>query len=321
MKQYLEIIDEILTHGTWKNPSREGLPRSISRFGITKRFNLQEGFPLVTTRKIPVKAMIHELIWFLRGDTNIHYLANNNVHVWDEDFYKHYLNNPELEGIEPKTLAEWKEAVKDPKFASIYGSGGPLYGQQWRNWNGNLNYPHSKGRGIDQIANLIKRIIETPDDRYKLVTAWNPTDIPHAALPSCHVMFMMNVRTINNIKYLDCSVYQRSCDVPLGVPFNIASYALLTHIIAAMTGCHVGDLIWNGQDCHLYENQIELAKEQLKREPKKLPTLGLNHNKLYNNSNITIFDELVINDIFIHDYKHHPIINYPLSTGLIKTEE
>lgn len=207
---------------------------TLSVFGHQLRFDLSEGFPLVTTKKLHIRSILHELLWFLSGDSNVRYLKENGVSIWND-------------------------------WADDDGELGPVYGVQWRNW------PAPNGETIDQITDVVNRIRTDPDSRRLLVSAWNVADIPDMALPPCHCMFQFYVADGK----LSCQLYQRSCDIFLGVPFNIASYALLTHMIAQQTNLNVGEFIWTGGDCHLYLNHLEQARIQLNRKPLPLPTLAL----------------------------------------------
>ncbi len=258
MKQYQELLQRILDTGVRKE-DRTGTG-TLSVFAHQMRFNLQEGFPLLTTKKLHTKSIIHELLWFLKGDTNTAYLHDNKVTIWDE-------------------------------WADENGDLGPIYGKQWRAWEA------KDGRVIDQIGELIEQIKKTPDSRRLLVSAWNVGDLDKMALPPCHIIFQFYVA--NN--RLSCQLYQRSADVFLGVPFNIASYALLTHMIAQVCGLGVGEFIHTTGDTHLYLNHIEQAKLQLTRTPYKLPTLKLNES-------ITDINDFKYEDIAIENYESHPHI-------------
>ena len=233
MKQYLDLMQHVLDTGAQKH-DRTGTG-TISVFGYQMRFNLQEGFPMVTTKKLHLKSIIHELIWFLSGDTNIKYLKDNNVKIWDE-------------------------------WADENGNLGPVYGSQWRSW------PTPDGRHIDQISKIIETIKTNPDSRRIIVSAWNVADIDQMALPPCHAFFQFYVADGK----LSCQLYQRSADIFLGVPFNIASYALLTMMVAQVCGLQYGDFIHTLGDAHLYNNHIEQAKLQLSRETKPLPVMEIN---------------------------------------------
>lgn len=258
MKQYQELLQRILDTGVRKE-DRTGTG-TLSVFAHQMRFNLQDGFPLLTTKKLHTRSIIHELLWFLKGDTNIAYLHDNKVSIWDE-------------------------------WADENGDLGPIYGKQWRAWEA------KDGRVIDQIGELIEQIKKTPDSRRLLVSAWNVGDLDKMALPPCHIIFQFYVA--NN--RLSCQLYQRSADVFLGVPFNIASYALLTHMIAQVCGLGVGEFIHTTGDTHLYLNHIEQAKLQLTRTPYKLPTLKLNES-------IKCINDFKYEDIRIENYESHPHI-------------
>ena len=233
MKQYLDLMRYVLEHGHRKS-DRTGTG-TLSVFGWQMRFNLDEGFPLLTTKKLHTRSIIHELLWFLQGDTNIRYLKDNGVSIWDD-------------------------------WADGNGDLGPVYGKQWRRWE------TADGRTVDQIARLIDGLKHNPDSRRHLVSAWNPGEVDGMALPPCHALFQFYVAGDR----LSCQLYQRSADIFLGVPFNIASYALLTMMVAQVCGLRPGDFVWTGGDCHLYVNHLEQAALQLAREPRTLPTLKLN---------------------------------------------
>ena len=233
MKQYLDLMRHVLEHGDEKS-DRTGTG-TLSVFGWQMRFDLGEGFPLLTTKKLHTRSIIHELLWFLQGDTNIRYLKENGVSIWDE----------------------WADAD---------GELGPVYGKQWRRWQA------ADGRRIDQIAQLVEGLKHNPDSRRHIISAWNPGEIEGMALPPCHALFQFYVARGR----LSCQLYQRSADIFLGVPFNIASYALLTMMVAQVCGLRPGDFVWTGGDCHLYSNHLEQAREQLAREPRALPSMQLN---------------------------------------------
>ncbi|TCW33662.1 thymidylate synthase [Gulbenkiania mobilis] len=233
MKQYLDLMRHVLEHGTDKADRTGTGTRSV--FGHQMRFNLEEGFPLVTTKKVHLKSIIHELLWFLAGDTNIRYLKENGVSIWDE-------------------------------WADENGDLGPVYGYQWRSW------PAPDGRHIDQIANVVKMIRTNPDSRRLIVSAWNPALVDEMALPPCHTLFQFYVAQGR----LSCQLYQRSADIFLGVPFNIASYALLTMMVAQVCGLKPGDFVHTLGDAHLYSNHMEQARLQLTRTPRPLPVMRIN---------------------------------------------
>lgn len=276
MQQYLDLLEKILNEGNQKG-DRTG-SGTLSVFGHQMRFNLQDGFPLVTTKKVHLKSIIHELLWFLNGDTNIAYLNENGVSIWDE-------------------------------WADERGELGPIYGYQWRSW------PAPGGGHIDQIATVIKQLQETPNSRRMIVSAWNVADLPDEsvgpqqnvangkmALAACHTLFQFYVADGK----LSCQLYQRSCDTFLGLPFNIASYALLTHMVAQQANLQVGDYVWTGGDVHLYLNHLEQAKLQLSRNPYPLPKLVI---KRKPNS---LFDYRY-EDFEVADYRSHAHIKAPIS--------
>lgn len=263
MKTYLDLLRHILTQGVSKSDRTGTGTKSV--FGYQMRFDLSQGFPLVTTKKVHTRSIIHELLWFLRGDTNIAYLKENGVSIWDE-------------------------------WADEQGNLGPVYGRQWRAW------PTPDGRTIDQLSQVIDEIKQNPDSRRLMVSAWNVAELDKMALMPCHALFQFYVAEGR----LSCQLYQRSADVFLGVPFNIASYALLTHMIAAQSDLLPGDFIWTGGDCHLYMNHLEQAQLQLSREPKPLPQLQL----LRKPSSIF---EYSYEDIAIVGYQSHEGIKAPIA--------
>ena len=258
MKQYLDLMRHVRDHGVDKSDRTGTGTRSV--FGHQMRFDLNAGFPLVTTKKCHLKSIIHELLWFLQGDTNIKYLQDNGVRIWDE-------------------------------WADENGDLGPVYGYQWRNW------PAPNGESIDQISKLIEMIKSNPDSRRLIVSAWNPALVDDMALPPCHALFQFYVADGK----LSCQLYQRSADIFLGVPFNIASYALLTMMVAQVCGLQLGDFIWSGGDCHLYSNHMQQVDEQLSREPLPLPTMRINPQVK------SIFD-FTFADFELCDYQAHPHI-------------
>ena len=263
MQQYLELLRHVREHGVEKT-DRTGTG-TLSTFGWQMRFDLAKGFPVVTTKKLHLRSIIHELLWFLAGDSNIGYLKDNGVRIWDE-------------------------------WADENGELGPIYGVQWRSW------PAPNGEPIDQIRAVVEQIRQTPDSRRHIVTAWNPADIEHMGLPPCHVLFQFYVANGR----LSCQLYQRSADIFLGVPFNIASYALLTHMVAQVTGLEPGEFIHTLGDAHLYSNHLEQADTQLTREPLPLPTLRLN--PAVNDLFAFTFD-----DITLEGYQAHPHIAAPVA--------
>lgn len=358
MNQYLEILQEIIDKGTLKSPARDNMPSTISRFSIQKRFDLMDGFPLVTTKKLYYKGMIHELLWFLRGDTNIYYLHKNGVKkFWHEDGYKYYVRETSKNDTHVRSFDEWCEALDDKEYAKTFGEMGLIYSHHWRNFtdmeSSHIDETGKLVGGVDQISNVLAAIKKNPESRYHIVTAWNPSEIiaRKCALPPCHMLFMMNCRKMtteerfdwwsrktgilrhyfdeytkthseeshegyldsNNIpKYwIDLDLTQRSCDSPLGVPINIASYALLLEIFAKLLGMAAGEFIWCGKDVHIYTNQIELVKEQISRKPFPLPKLEII-------GDWQSIDDIKYEDFVIEGYEHHQAIDYPLSTGLIK---
>jgi thymidylate synthase len=263
MKQYLDMMRLVRDSGTFKS-DRTGTG-TYSLFGHQMRFNLADGFPLVTTKKCHLKSIIHELLWFLQGDTNIQYLKDNGVRIWDE----------------------WADAD---------GNLGPVYGYQWRSW------PAPDGGSIDQISNLIRMIKSNPDSRRLIVSAWNPALVEQMALPPCHALFQFYVADGK----LSCQLYQRSADIFLGVPFNIASYALLTLMVAQVCGLQPGEFIWTGGDCHLYANHLQQADLQLSREPLPLPVMQLN-------PAVTDLLAFRFEDFELLGYQAHPHIPAPVA--------
>ena len=302
MKQYLELLVFILKNGVQKG-DRTGTG-TLSVFGYQMRFNLEEGFPLMTTKKTFMKGITHELIWFLKGETNIKYLVDNDVKIWNEWPYQAYLKANQLESQFPKYSKEWTEKLdwfvaqikSDAEFAKKWGELGPVYGYQWRNFN---------GQGVDQIKKVQDTLRKDPNSRRILVVAYNPAqadEMAKSGLPPCHALFQFYVA---NGK-LSCQLYQRSCDVFLGVPFNIASYALLTMMMAQATGLKPGEFIWTGGDTHIYLNHLEQVKEQLSRTPKKLPVMKINPEVK------DIFD-FKYEDFTLEGYDPWPMIKAPIS--------
>lgn len=304
MKQYHDLLKHILEHGVDKGDRTGTGTRSV--FGYQMRFDLSEGFPMMTTKKLPFTMIANELLWFLSGSTNIKDLLKDNVHIWDEWPFKSYLLQNNLP-VPTVNSDEWKAQMKefteriqgDEAFAKQYGELGPVYGYQWRHW------PTPTGEHIDQITEVVEQIKKSPDSRRMIVSAWNVADIPSmtkSGLPPCHCLFQFYVA---NGK-LSCLLYQRSCDTFLGVPFNIASYALLTHMIAQVTGLEVGEFIWTGGDVHLYSNHFDQVKEQLSRTPKELPTLWLN-------PEVKDIFSFTIEDMRLEGYEPDPTIKAPIA--------
>lgn len=259
MKQYLELCKTILEKGT-KKEDRTGTG-TISYFGYQMRFDLEEGFPLLTTKKVHLKSIIHELLWFISGSTNIKYLVDNNVKIWNEWPYEIYKKS---DSYQNETLDEFVEKIKESdEFASKWGELGPVYGKQWRDFN---------GEGIDQLENLINQIKTNPYSRRHIICAWNPCEVDKMALPPCHSFIQFYV----NDGKLSCQLYQRSGDVFLGIPFNIASYALFTMMIAQVTSLKPGVFVHTIGDAHIYLNHIDQVNLQLSREPRELPTMKIN---------------------------------------------
>ena len=254
MKQYLDLIRKVLNEGT-KKADRTGTG-TISYFGYQMRFDLKDGFPLVTTKKVHLKSIIHELLWFVRGDTNIKYLVDNGVSIWNDWPYKKYSESPEFKG---ESMDEFIEKIKnDDEFAKKWGDLGPVYGKQWRNFE-----------GVDQLKNIIDEIKRNPDSRRLIVSSWNPKEVPNMALPPCHSLYQFYVIDGK----LSLQLYQRSGDIFLGIPFNIASYALLLMMVAKVTGLEPGTFVHTIGDAHIYLNHIEQVNLQLSRQPFPLPKM------------------------------------------------
>lgn len=308
-QQYLDLLNKLLSSPT--KPDRTGTGTHVI-FSHQMRFNLQEGFPLLTTKKVHFKSIVVELLWFLKGDTNIKYLLENGCTIWTEWRYKEYLasvkHDAEITPVTPITQKEFEaRIIADPIFADIYGDIGKGYGHQWRNFGEVEGFSYYNDyrqlrqydgvKGFDQISWVINEIKTNPNSRRLIVSGWNPHEVNKVDLPPCHTLFQFFVQ---NGK-LSCQLYQRSADTFLGVPFNIASYALLTHLIANECGLGVGEFIWSGGDVHLYSNHVEQAKEQISRTTYDFPQLKLDL------KDKSIFD-LNPEDIDVVNYKHHPAI-------------
>jgi thymidylate synthase len=304
MRQYLELLEDIKKNGVRK-PNRTGTDQ-IGVFGRQMRLDLSEGFPAMTTKKLFMRGIIHELIWFLKGSTNIKYLVDNDVHIWDEWPYRHYLM--EQGGAVPASDSkEWQDGIReftdkikaDDAFAEKWGELGPVYGYQWRQW------PTPGGKHIDQIARAIELIKNSPESRRIIVSAWNTADIDEmskAGIPPCHLLFQFYV---SNNK-LSCQMYQRSADTFLGVPFNIASYSLLTLMMAQVTGLKPGDFVHTFGDTHLYVNHLDQVDEQLKRQPRPLPRMKIN-------PKVKSIDDFKFEDFELVGYDPHPAIKAPIA--------
>jgi len=304
-KQYQDLLQTILDYGVEKKDRTKTGTKSI--FGYTIRHNMQDGFPVLTTKKMAWKTMVTELLWFLRGDTNIKFLVDNGCHIWDGDAYKNY--SDQVQAWEPHLDEKmFVDRIKtDDEFAKKWGELGPVYGKQWRSWSaGVLEDKHGLGN-IDQIQNLIRDLKTNPDSRRLMVNAWNVGELDQMTLPPCHYGFQCYVR---EGKYLSLMWNQRSVDTFLGLPFNIASYGLLLTILAKEVNMVPDQLIGNLGDTHLYLNHIEQAKEQIGREPFELPTL--NQFPTYEGSRPSI-ESYVVSDFTLKDYQSHPSIKAPLS--------
>ncbi|MEV7973040.1 thymidylate synthase [Cellulomonas sp. NPDC089187] len=259
---YEDLLRLVMETGSAKSDRTGTGTRSV--FGHQMRFDLAQGFPLVTTKRVHMRSIVQELLWFLRGDSNVRWLQERNVTIWDE-------------------------------WADENGELGPVYGVQWRSW------PAPDGRHIDQLSELLTNLRQDPDSRRHIVSAWNVAEIPNMALAPCHALFQFYVADGK----LSCQLYQRSADLFLGVPFNLASYALLTHMVAQQVGLAVGDFIWTGGDCHIYDNHVDQVREQLSREPYPFPTLKLRQAD-------SLFD-YTLEDVEVVDYQHHPTIKAPIA--------
>jgi thymidylate synthase len=295
MQQYHSLLEHILEHGTDKNDRTGVGTRSV--FGYQMRFDLNEGFPLITTKKVHLKSVIHELLWFVKGDTNLRYLVQNGVNIWNDWPYQNWLNQTGQADAYPKYSPEWKAYMKefvervkeDEAFAAKWGELGPVYGKQWRDFN-----------GTDQLKWVIDEIKRNPNSRRLIISAWNASEIEEmakAGLPPCHTMFQFYVLDGK----LSCQLYQRSADVFLGVPFNIASYALLTMMVAQVCGLGLGDFVHTFGDAHLYSNHFDQAREQLSRDHRSLPRLSIN-------PNVTNIEGFTFEDFELKGYDPHPHI-------------
>ena len=298
MKQYLDLLTRIKTEGAVKMDRTGTGTKSV--FGHQMRFDLSQGFPLLTTKKVFLKGIIHELLWFLNGDTNIKYLVDNGVHIWDNDAYRYYNELCVKEGVLPVSMEELlraaQEGIDSPIEGYKFGDLNHVYGYQWRSW------PRPNGEAIDQIQQTIDLIKNNPDSRRIIVSAWNVADVEKMALPPCHTLFQFYVA---NGK-LSCMLYQRSADTFLGVPFNIASYALLTMMMAQVCGLEAGEFVHTLGDTHLYLNHFDQVEEQLSRTPRALPTMRLNPEVK------SIFD-FKYEDFTLEGYDPYPTIKAPMS--------
>lgn len=282
MKQYIDLCNYILNNGV-KKDDRTGTG-TISVFGYQMRFNLGEGFPLLTTKKVHLKSIIHELLWFISGSTNIKYLVDNDVRIWNDWPYDLYKKSPDFQG---ETIEEFAAKIKESdEFAKKYGNLGPVYGKQWRDFN-----------GVDQLSNLIEQIKTNPNSRRLIISAWNPAEVDKMALPPCHSFMQFYVAEGK----LSCQLYQRSADVFLGVPFNIASYALFTMMIAQVCGLEPGDFVHTLGDAHIYLNHLNQVNKQIKRSLRPLPKMVINPN---------------VKSIFDFKYEDFTLLNYNPHSGI-----
>ncbi|HAG05413.1 MAG TPA: thymidylate synthase [Cryomorphaceae bacterium] len=286
MKAYHDLIHRVLAEGVHKE-DRTGTG-TLSVFGHQMRFDLQAGFPMMTTKKLHLKSILHELIWFIRGETNIRYLCQNGVRIWDDWPYAKYKASGDFQGEDIRAFAA--RIAEDAAFAEKWGELGPVYGHQWRSWPG----PNG---AVDQLKQVLEDLRQNPDSRRHIVSAWNPGYIDQMALPPCHAFFQFYVAEGK----LSCQLYQRSADIFLGVPFNIASYALLVHFMAHDLGLEVGDFVHTLGDAHIYSNHIDQVKLQISREPRTLPTLWLNPDVR------SLFD-FTYDDVRLEGYDPHPHI-------------
>ncbi|MDP2677079.1 MAG: thymidylate synthase [bacterium] len=292
MQVYLDLLRDIRDNG-FEKEDRTGVGTK-SVFGRQIRFNLQEGFPLLTTKKMPFRLVVEELLWLLRGETNIRSLVEQNVHIWDDWPFAVYKKSDTYRG---ESIQEFAEKIKtDTAFAATWGDLGPVYGKQWRAW------PDPYGKPIDQLSGLIEHIKKNPDSRRLIVSAWNVAYIDKMSLPPCHCFFQFYVAG----GALSCHMYQRSADVFLGVPFNIASYALLTMMVAHVTGLTPHEFVHTFGDVHIYRNHIDQVNLQMKRQPKKLPNIVLN-------AGVGSIFDFTYDDITLANYDPHPIIQAPIA--------
>ena len=297
MKQYLDLLRRIKTEGVVRGDRTGTGTKGV--FGHQMRFDLAEGFPLLTTKKVFLKGVIHELLWFLAGDTNIKYLVDNGVHIWDNDAFRYYNELCVRHGVLPVDrdtfLRAAQEGVESPVEGYKFGDLNHVYGYQWRSW------PKPDGTVVDQIAQAVGLIRSNPESRRILVSAWNVAEVEDMALPPCHVLFQFYVAGGR----LSCQLYQRSADTFLGVPFNIASYSLLTLMMAQQTGLEPGEFVWTGGDCHVYDNHIDQVLEQLSRTPYSYPQIRIRKAD-------SLFD-YDYSDFEIVNYQHHPTIKAPVA--------
>ena len=298
MKQYLDLLTRIKTEGAVKTDRTGTGTKSV--FGHQMRFDLSQGFPLLTTKKVFLKGIIHELLWFLNGDTNIKYLVDNGVHIWDNDAYRYYNELCVKEGVLPVTMEEFlraaQEGIDSPIEGYKFGDLNHVYGYQWRSW------PRPNGEAIDQIQQAVDLIKNNPDSRRIIVSAWNVADVEKMALPPCHTLFQFYVADGK----LSCMLYQRSADTFLGVPFNIASYALLTMMMAQVCGLEAGEFVHTLGDTHLYLNHLEQVDEQLSRTPRALP-------KMHINPDVKSIFDFKYEDFTLEGYDPYPTIKAPMS--------
>ena len=371
MNQYLNLGESILIRGTYKAPARENMPGTLSLFGAQFRCDLADGFPILTTKKLSFKNIVTELLWFMKGDTNIKFLVDNGCNIWNEDAYNYYKKQYYKQEVGTTwnifDFEEFVSLVKTRELKTLIniqglknytlGDCGKQYGWLWRNWesidywmNGSRPMPiHKK---VDQLQELVDGLIKSPTSRRHIITAWNPATLDDMALNACHAFVQFNCRPLNtderrklffkqnavigdeseineedydNVEipkyYLDCQLYQRSADYILGVPYNIASYALLTHILSEVTNMVPGEFIHTFGDVHIYDNHMEAVKEQLSRQPSTLPKLHIN-TEFWNpegilTNKVAIFDGLKIEDFSLEGYTPQPSIKAKLSTGLV----